>query len=307
MTRRALLATLGLTLILGGAIAAQQSTLGSLFERYDVKANFAQPPAGQAWGASTTSVAADGKGTVVVMVRAVPYFRVFTTDGAPVKTWGDAGLFNLAHSVHFAPDGSLWATDPNAHVVHKFSADGKLMLTLGKKGVTGDNASRDAFNQPNALGFAANGDVYVSDGYVNSRIVHFTADGKFVRIIGGTKGSAPGELQVPHGVAIDAQGRILVADSDNKRVSVFDKDGRFVKTIAAPSRGGIAAAADGTIYVSDVNAGAVTVIRNDQIADVIKVEGRPHGLALDPATGDIYTSSTNAANYNVTKATLKKR
>ena len=125
-------------------------------------------------------------------------------------------------------------------------------------------------------------------------------------IIGGKKGSAPGELQVPHGVAIDPQGRILVADSDPKRVTVFDKDGRFLKVIAAPSRGGIAAAADGTIYVSDVNAGAVTVIRNDQIADVIKVDGRPHGLSLDPATGDVYTSSTNAQNWNVTKAALKK-
>jgi sugar lactone lactonase YvrE len=299
--------TLALTLMLGGAIAAQQSTLGSLFDRYDVKPNFAQPPAGQSWGASTTSVAADGKGAVVVMVRAVPYFRVFTTDGTPVKTWGDAGLFNLAHSVHFAPDGTIWASDPSDHVVHKFTAEGQRLLTLGKKGVAGDNASRDTFNQPNAVGFAANGDVYVSDGYVNSRIVQFTADGKFVRIIGGTKGSAPGELQVPHGVAVDPQGRILVADSDNKRVSVFDKDGRFVKTIAAPSRGGIAAAADGTIYVSDVNAGAVTVIRNDQIADVIKVEGRPHGLTLDAATGDVYTSSTNAANYNVTKAAVKKK
>src|SRR5687768_10680786 len=196
MKLRSLLATLTLTTILGGALAAQ-STLGSLFDRYDVKANFAQPPAGQTWGASTTSVAADGKGKVVVMVRTAPYIRVFTTEGAPVKAWGDAGLFNLAHSVHFAPDGSVWATDPNAHVVHKFSADGKMVLTLGKKGVAGDNASRDSFNQPNALGFAANGDVYVSDGYVNSRIVHFTADGKFVRIIGGTKGSAPGELQIP--------------------------------------------------------------------------------------------------------------
>jgi sugar lactone lactonase YvrE len=305
MNRRSLLATLVLTTMLGGALAAQ-STLGSLFDRYDVKANFAQP-AGQAWGASTTSVAADGKGKVVIMVRTAPYIRVFTTDGAPVTSWGDAGLFNLAHSVHVAPDGSIWATDPNAHVVHKFSADGALLLTLGKKGVAGDNASRDTFNQPNALGFGPNGDVYVSDGYVNSRIVQFTASGTFVRVIGGTKGSAPGELQVPHGVAVDAQGRIVVADSDNKRVSVFDKDGRFVKVIAAPSRGGIATTADGTIYVSDVNAGAVTVIRNDQIADVIKVDGRPHGLAVDPSTGDVYTSSTNAANFNVTKAALKKR
>ena len=285
---------------------AAQSTLGSLFERYDVKADFAGL-AGAGWGASTTSVATDGKGQVIVMIRAVPYIRVFTTDGKPVRTWGDAGLFNLAHSVHIAPDGSVWATDPQAHVVHKFSADGKLLMTLGTKGMPGDDTSRTAFNQPNGVGFAPNGDVYVSDGYVNSRVVHFTGDGKFVRIIGGKKGGAPGELQVPHGVAIDAQGRIIVADSDNKRLSVFDKDGRFVKTIAAPSRGGIVAAADGTIYVSDVNAGAVVVIRNDQIADVVKVEGRPHGLAVDPTTGDIYTSSTNASNWNVSRATLKKK
>src|SRR5687767_140542 len=225
------------TILLATAFAAAvsaQSTLGSLFDRYDVKANFANL-AGAGWGASTTSVAADGKGHVIVMVRAVPYFRVFTTDGKPVRTWGETGLFNLAHSLHVAPDGSIWASDPSAHVVHKFSADGKVVLTLGKKGVMGDDASRDAFNQPNSIGFAPNGDVYVSDGYGNSRVVQFKADGTFVRIIGGRKGSAPGELQVPHGVAVDPQGRILVADSDNKRVSVFDRDGRFAKVIAAPS------------------------------------------------------------------------
>jgi DNA-binding beta-propeller fold protein YncE len=294
-----------LTALLCSAVLSAQSTLGSLFDRYDVKASFAGL-AGAGWGASTTSVAADGKGQVIVMVRAVPYFRVFTPDGKPVKTWGDAGLFNLAHSVHVAPDGALWASDPQAHVVHKFSPDGKLLMTLGKKGVAGDDTSRDAFNQPNGLGFAPNGDVLVSDGYVNSRVVQFTADGKFVRIIGGKKGSAPGELQIPHGVAIDPQGRIIVADSDNKRLSIFDKEGKFLKVIAAPSRGGLVTTPDGTIYVSDVNAGVVTLIRNDQIVDVIKVEGRPHGLSVDPSSGDVYTSSTNASNWNVTRASLKK-
>ena len=304
MTKRALAAIL-LSAVSGVAALSAQSTLGSLFDRYDVKANFAGL-AGAGWGASTSSVASNGKGEVIVMVRAVPYFRVFTTDGKPVRTWGDAGLFSLAHSVHVGPDGSIWASDPQAHVVHKFSADGKIVMTLGRKGVMGDDTSRDAFNQPNSIGFAPNGDIYVSDGYGNSRVVQFKADGSFVRIIGGRKGAAPGELQVPHGVAIDPQGRVIVADSDNKRVSVFDKDGRFVKVIAAPSRGGLVAAADGTIYVSDVNAGVVTLIRNDQIVDVIKVDGRPHGLSVDPATGDVYTSSTNAMNWNVTKAALKK-
>jgi hypothetical protein len=305
MTKPRVAAALLAAAVFGAAAVGAQSTLGSLFDRYDVKANFAGL-AGPGWGASTTSVAADGKGQVIVMVRAVPYFRVFTPDGKPVKTWGDAGLFNLAHSVHVAPDGAIWASDPQAHVVHKFSADGQVLMTIGKKGVTGDDASREAFNQPNSVGFAPNGDIYVSDGYGNSRVVQFKSDGSFVRIIGGRNGSAPGELQVPHGVAVDPQGRVLVADSDNKRVSVFDRDGRFVKVIAAPSRGGLVTTADGTIYVSDVNAGVVTLIRNDQIVDVIKVDGRPHGLSVDPATGDVYTSSTNASNWNVTRAGLRK-
>jgi sugar lactone lactonase YvrE len=287
-------------------LAAQQSTLASLFDRYDVKPNFAQVNGSPAWGGLTSWVAADGKGSVIVMVRAAPYFRVFTRDGQAVKTWGDAALFNQAHSVHVAPDGSLWATDPDDHVIHKFTQDGKLLLTLGKKGVPGDDSSHDAFNRPNAVGFGPGGEIYVSDGYVNSRIVQFTPDGKFVRIIGGRKGSAPGELQLPHGVVVDQQGRIIVADSDNKRLSVFSRDGTFIKTLAAPSRGGLAIAPDGTLYVSDVNAGAVTVFRNDQIVDVIKVEGRPHGLAVDPATGDVYTSSSVAQSPNVTKSSLKK-
>ena len=288
-------------------LAAQQSTLASLFDRYDIKPNFGQVNGNPPWGGLTTWVAADGKGSVIVMVRAVPYFRVFTTDGKPVKTWGDdKSLFNQAHSIQFGPDGSLWATDPNDHVVHKFSADGKVLLTLGKKGVPGDDTARDAFNRPNAVGFGPNGEIYVSDGYVNSRIVQFTGDGKFVRIIGGKKGSGPGELQLPHGVVVDRQGRIIVADSDNKRLSVFSKDGAFIKTLAAPSRGGLVITADGTLYVSDVNAGAVTVFKNDQIFDVIKVEGRPHGLSVDPVTGDVYTSSSNGDAPNVTKASLKK-
>jgi sugar lactone lactonase YvrE len=179
-------------------------------------------------------------------------------------------------------------------------------MTLGKKGIAGDNTSHDTFNRPNAVAVGPTGEIYVSDGYVNSRIVIFTPDGKFLRIIGGNKGAAPGELQLPHGVAVDPQGRIVVADSDNKRLSIFAKDGTFVKILAAPSRGGLVITPDGTLYVSDVNAGVVTVFRNDQIVDIIKVEGRPHGLSVDPVTGDIYTSSTVTENPNVTKASVKK-
>jgi len=293
--------------LIAGALVTGAFAQSSLFDKYDVNmTKWAQLPAGTAWGGVTSWVAADGKGTVIVLVRKAPYFRVFSTDGKFVKSWGEEGLFNEAHSVHFDRDGFLWATDPNDHVVHKFSPDGKLLMTLGKKGVAGDNTSHDSFNRPNAVTVAPNGDIFVSDGYVNSRVVQFSKDGKFIKIIGGTKGNAPGQLQLPHGVAVDSKGRLLVADSDNKRIAVFDKDGKFLENWAAPCRGNIVITSDDTVYASDVNAGAVAVLKDGKILDVIHVEGRPHGMSVDPTTLDVYTSSTVMPNPNVTKSVRKK-
>jgi hypothetical protein len=301
MTRRVLLASFVLTATVAAGLSAQ-SSLVSIFDRYTVDTKWAQLPAG--WDAYTSGVAADGKGNVIALVRTAPYFRILTTAGVPVRQWGDPGLFTLAHSVHVDPEGAIWATDPDAHVIYKFAADGKVALTLGTKGMAGDDTSRTSFNRPNAVAFGPDG-VYVSDGYNNSRVVHFTKDGKFVRIIGGKKGSGPGELNLVHGVAVDAQGRILVSDAQNKRLSIFGKDGAFIKTVPAPSWGGLIITPDQTVYVSDVNAGVVTVIRNDQIVDVIKVDGRPHGLGVDPTTGDVYTASTQRGMPNVTKSSPK--
>ena len=258
---------------------------------YTVDQNWARLPAGMTWNGNTSWIAADGKGQVVVLVRTAPYFRVFTRDGAFVKAFGDDGLFQSAHSLTIDAQAALWVTDSAAHVVQKFSPDGRLLMTLGKKGVAGDNTSRDLFNQPNHVALAPNGDIYVSDGYVNARVVHFSRDGRFVRIIGGVKGSQPGQLQLPHGVALDSRGRILVNDSDNQRVSVFDKDGKFVEAWPYPSRGGIAVAADDTVYISDVNAGIVNVVKNGKPIDSAAAE-RAHGMGID-TDGSIYVSGAS--------------
>jgi sugar lactone lactonase YvrE len=260
-------------------------------DTYKVDANWARLPQGTAWNGNTTWITADGKGHVIVLVRTAPYFRVFTRDGAFVKAWGDDGLFQSAHSVTIDAQGSLWVTDSAAHVVHKFSPDGRLLMTLGKKGVAGDNSSRDLFNQPNHVAIAPNGDVYVSDGYVNARVVRFSGTGQFAGIIGGVKGSEPGQLQLPHGVALDSRGRLLVNDSDNKRVSVFDKDGKFVETWPYPSRGGIAVASDDTVYISDVNAGIVNIVRNGKLIDSVSAD-RAHGMGID-TDGAIYVSGAS--------------
>jgi len=280
-------------LLAGSSLSAQSA--GS----YKVDANWAQLPDGKAWDGSTSWITADGKGSVLVLVRTAPYFRWFTRDGKFVKAFGENGQFDTAHSVTIDTQGNLWGTDSTAHVIYKFAPDGRLLMTLGKKGVTGDNASRDAFNQPNHVAIATNGDIYVSDGYQNARVVQFSSNGQFVRIIGGIKGGQPGQLQVPHGVALDSRGRILVNDSDNQRVSVFDKDGKFVETWPFPSRGGIVVMSDDTVYVSDVNAGIVNIVKNGKKIDSVAAD-RAHGLGVD-TDGSIYVSG--ASRMTVMKIT----
>jgi len=293
-------------MLLAGALTAGAFAQSSLFDRYDVNmTKWAQLPDSVPWGGETTWVAADGKGKVVVMVRAAPYFREFKTDGTFVKAWGEKSLFNEAHSVFFDRDGAMWAVDPNDSVIYKFDANNNIVLTIGKKGVKGDDTSHDTFNRPATLAFGKNGDVFIADGYINSRVVQFDKNGKFIRIIGGVKGSGPGQMQLVHGVVIDSKERIIASDSDNKRLSVFDKNGKFLTTWEAPCRGGIAITPDDTIYVSDVNAGAVTILKEGKILDVVHVEGRPHGLSIDPTTLDIYTSSSVAKSPNVSKAVKK--
>lgn len=272
-------------------------------DRYTVNKEWAQLPADLPWNQSTTWVSPDGKGNVVVLVRAAPYFRVFTREGKFVKAWGDAGLFQTAHGLGFDRDGFIWATDNAGHAVYKFSPEGKLLLTLGKKGMGGDNTSHDLFNQPSAVSIAPNGDILVADGYVNSRIVHFSKDGKFVRIIGGEKGSAPGQLQLVHGVVMDSKGRIIVGDSDNKRISVFDKDGKFVETWPFPSRGGLLINAEDTVFASDVNEGAINVIKDGKLVETISGLGRPHGIGMD-TDGTLYAA--DSMNRVVMKISRKK-
>jgi sugar lactone lactonase YvrE len=269
---------------------------------YKVDANWARLPAGTTWNGNTTWITADGRGQVVVLVRTAPYFRVLSRDGAWVKAFGEDGLFESAHSVTIDAQANLWVTDSAAHVVRKFSSDGRVLMTLGKKGVAGDNASHDLFNQPNHVAVAPNGDIYVSDGYVNARVVHFSGDGKLVRIIGGVQGSRPGQLQLPHGVALDSKGRILVNDSDNQRVSVFDKDAKFVESWPYPSRGGIAVAPDDTVYISDVNAGIVNIVKNGKLVDSVSAD-RAHGMGID-TDGSIYVSG--ASRMTVMKITKSR-
>ena len=291
MRHRAAPGVVTVFLLSWAVLVGSTSVLAQTGGRYAIDDDWIELPEGMEWNGSTTWVAPDGKGNVLVFVRAAPYFRLFKTDGSFVRAWGEEGQFENAHSVTFDSEGLIWATDSANHVVYKYGADGELLLTLGQKGIAGDNTSRDLFNQVNHVAFGPDGDIYVSDGYGNSRVVQFTKAGEFVRIIGGAEGTAPGQLMVPHGVAVDSRGRILVNDSDNERISVFGSDGKFVETWPFPSRGGIMVTADDTVYISDVNAGVVNIVRDGQLIDSVAIDARAHGLGLD-SDGTIYVSDS---------------
>src|SRR5205085_5779391 len=112
--------------------------------------------------------------------------------------------------------------------VLKYSPSGKLLLSLGKKGVAGDNTSTDALNGPSDVAFGRNGEIFVSDGESsNSRIVRFSPEGKLIKFW-GTKGKGPGQLDVPHAIAIDSKGQLFVANRSNNRIEIFNQDGGYM-------------------------------------------------------------------------------
>lgn len=251
-------------------------------------APFGELPAGLEWGAVSSITFHNGH--LVALRRAAPNVVEMTPDGKVIKSWGDNSLYSVAHSIDFDKDGNVWTTDSADHLVYKFDSDGKLLLTLGKRKTPGNDTSTDLFNRPSDVAFAPNGNVYVTDGYANSRIVVFDKTGKFLKIIGGTKGAGPGEFNLPHAIVFDSKGRMLIADRENERIVIMDQDGKFLgewKGLSKPS--GLAIAADDTLYVGDVDASSVTIARDGKVVEVVKGFGRAHNIAID-AAGNIYTA-----------------
>ena len=185
--------------------------------------------------------------------------------GKLLKAWGEE-MFAFPHGFHVDQEGNVWVADAGiqggnqgaapeqgkkGHQVFKFSSDGKLLMTLGKAGVAGD--APGLFNQPTDVVVGPNGDIFVTEGHGNgnNRISKFSKDGKFIKAWGKT-GKGPGELNLPHTIAMDSQGRLFVGDRNNNRIQIFDQDGRLIdqwKQFSRPS--GIYITKDDTIYVAD--------------------------------------------------------
>jgi sugar lactone lactonase YvrE len=297
---------------------------------------FAAPPSGQKIWNLARSVAVDGKGSVIIFRASEPAVLFYNRAGQLQKAWSlpdgktveltsikatqlrtaQEGLYPDAHSVDIDRDGFLWLTERSRHIVYKFTVDGKLVMTLGKDGVAGDSASTGAFSRPSDVVIGANGDVFVADDG-NFRVVKFSRDGRFLQIIGGVKGTGPGQFGVPHAVDIDSRGRLLVLDQhqDEKgksRVQIFDQNGKFLEQwkLEGDQPCGLVITSDDTVYVSDTNGTSVTVLKNGKVVDMMRnLPIRPHNLAWDAATSTLYMTEPEGAKERpggvVLKMTLK--
>lgn len=144
--------------------------------------------------------------------------------GEVLKSWG-SDLFIMPHGLEIDKENNVWVTDVALHQIFKFSSEGNLLLTLGEAKVPGDDSSH--FNLPTDIAVSDDGSFYVSDGYGNSRVVKFSKDGTYL-YEWGKFGNKQGEFNIPHGIDLDKNGNVYVADRENNRIQKFDAEGNFI-------------------------------------------------------------------------------
>jgi sugar lactone lactonase YvrE len=261
-------------------------------------ADWAQLPEGMKWG-QVTAAAADADGNLFVFRRAQPLILALTATGGFIRGFGE-GLIAAAHGLRIDSDGFLWAADVRGHTVYKMDRTGNVVMTLGKKGVSG--TGENTFNGPTDVLVTKTGDVFVTDGQFNSRVVHFAKDGAFVKAW-GSAGTGRGQFKVPHAIATDSAGRLFVADRDNNRISIFDQQGTPLDEWTAfgqPS--GLFIDATDRLFVAAIGerSGLVTgSARTGQVDGFVPIPARelngPHLVTVD-ARGQVYVADLLASD-----------
>ena len=281
-------------------IAADQSDWPRL--KYVVDPNWPRLPAGWTFD-ETPGVAVDAQEHVYVLHRGPHSIMEFDKGGNLVRSWGD-GVFVRPHGLKFDAEGNLWAVDDQGHMVVKMDAQGRVRMVLGRKNTKGE--TKDTFNRPTDIAFAPNGDIYISDGYGNSRVVKYTRDGQYVTTW-GKKGAGEGEFNLPHSVAVDKQGRVYVGDRDNHRMQVFDANGKFItqwKHVGSPW--GIVITPDESLFMCDgYNNRILKLNLKGEVLGVLSGPGKlpglidySHHLAIGPSRS-IYVAEIK--NWRVQK------
>ena len=266
-------------------------------------------PYGMTFKNDATSVSVDSKDNVYVFCRGPIPVIIFNSEGEFIKSWGEGEFFRPHGIAHDVKD-NIYLIDDQGHMVEKRDSEGKLIFRLGEKGKSSQRQSGEIFNLPtDAVIDPDNGDIYISDGYGNSRVHKFDENGNHI-LSWGEPGSDPGKFSLPHNIALTSDKRIIVADRENFRLQIFDCDGKFIDQWHVHHPMSVTTDNEDNIYVGEMgpppvqegveNLGnCVTIFSpNGEIIEKIgdKLPGSspnqfvaPHGIAVD-SKGSIYVA-----------------
>ena len=262
------------------------------------------------------AVGVDSEDRVYVFNRGEHPMIVFDREGNFLTSWGE-GLFPRAHGITMGPDDTIYCTDDGDHTVRKCTPDGKVLLTLGTSGKPAPFYSGLPFNRCTHVAISpTTNDIYVADGYGNTKVHKYSPDGKLL-LSWGESGTDPGQFNIVHNICTDKDGYVYVADRENHRVQVFDGDGRYQTqwvNMARPCALYIDDKADQLCYIGELgaaipsNEGALGLgprlsIYNLQgevlarLGDIGLGEApgqfvAPHGIAVD-SRGDVYVGEVS--------------
>jgi len=274
------------------------ATVGTGKYTYDVIESRGKLPAGDTFG-MVSAIATDSNDRVFAFQRKDPPMLIFDRDGNLTDSWGN-GPFEFAHGIHIADD-VIYVTDRNTSVCIMYTLDGKPIQMLGRHGVHSDTGCENPgdlvpkaagpFNYPAELVPSASGDLYVADGYRNSRVHRFSAGGQLKKSWGEPGKGGPNEFHLPHSILVDGD-NVVVCDRENDRIQVFGLDGDFKEIwddIQRPMD--ISMDSDGNYMVSEgqrENSARISILdKKGGVLSRFNCRGSGHGSWID-SRGDIY-------------------
>ena len=241
---------LGTLVLLSTPVMAQESVPEIPFE--SIPDPLRLPP--DLYFGEATGVAVNSKGHVFVFSRGNSTGPAYAASAAQLLEFGPDGKFireigknlyawSFGHAVRIDKDDNIWAIDKGSDMVIRFNPEGRVTIVFGRKQEASDEttgplkhpvpplpAEDGRFRQVTDVAFGPEGDIFISDGYINSRIAKADKDGNWIKSW-GNRGTNPGEFNTPHNIAADAKGNVYVADRGNRRIQVFDSEGKFLRII----------------------------------------------------------------------------
>jgi DNA-binding beta-propeller fold protein YncE len=322
--KKCLIAFLGAAIVgLGPTLVAQQAAPEIPF---DSDINFLKLPPGMNLG-EASGVAVNSKGEIAVFTRSnsaggpaygatASQILLFDKSGKFLREVGK-GLYawSYAHAIRFDKDDNLWAIDKGSDMIVRFNPEGRVTMVFGRKKEASDDAKPwervrpplapvpGQFRQPTDVAFDTEGNIYISDGYINSRVAKFTKDGDWVTSMGEPGGGALGNLNTPHTITYDAKGNIYVGDRGNRRIQVIDpKTNKFVREIKID----VPAPADAMPWMGAKPDVARLLAPDAPPGSATMAPGAPWAICITPpnAQGQQFLYSSDAFPGRVYKLTL---